>query len=196
MIRLRLPIFLLLTAVLACSGPSLAELAVGQQAPDFTLPDLDGQPVALASLRGRTVVLEWMNPNCPVSRRHAEQGTMQGLHERYPQVVWLAINSTRADHGDYVAPAAYKRYDSEHGITYTVLYDTSGEVGRAYGAKTTPHMFVIDGDGRLVYMGAIDDDPHGRGPKTNYVASALDALARGDKPEPAVTRPYGCSVKY
>ncbi len=188
------PLLVALTLA-GCAGPSLADLAVGAPAPDFTLKDLDGQEVSLAGFRGKTVVLEWINPNCPVSRRHADAKTMLATAAKHPQAVWLAINSTRADHQDYLAPADHRKYNAERGIAYPVLYDASGQVGRAYGAKTTPHMYVIDPEGRLAYMGAIDDGPSGRA-KTNYVDAALTALEQGQRPEPAVTKAYGCSVKY
>ena len=187
----------LLAALLlaGCAGPSHADLAVGAPAPDFTLKGLDGAEISLAGLRGKTVVLEWINPNCPVSRRHADAKTMVTTAAKHPQAVWLAINSTRADHQDYLAPADHQKYNAERGIGYPVLYDASGQVGRAYGAKTTPHMYVIDPEGKLAYMGAIDDGPSGRA-KTNYVDAALTALEQGKRPEPAVTKAYGCSVKY
>jgi len=181
---------------LACSGPTLAAPAIGQPAPDFTLADLDGSSVSLAALQGKVVVLEWANPNCPFSRRHAQAHTMQSVADRHPDVVWLAVNSTRPDHSDHLEPAAYHAFLAENGIRYRVLVDPSGEVGRAYGAKTTPDMFVIDADGRLAYAGAIDDDPRGGGTAVNYVDAALTALAAGRAPDPAATKPYGCSVKY
>ena len=183
-------------AFLGCAGPGLAELTVGQVAPDFRLRDLAGEAFALAELRGRPVVLEWINPNCPFSRRHSRQKTMQSTAAAHPDAVWLGISSTRPGHGDHLAPAEFKAFLAEHGISYPVLEDASGEVGRAYGAKTTPHMFVIDADGVLAFAGAIDDDPRGRAAKVNYVASALDALAAGGRPEPGSTTPYGCNVKY
>jgi peroxiredoxin len=195
MTRRRLPL-LALALAFACAGPSLAELAVGQPAPDFTLPDLDGRTVSLSGLRGKVVVLEWINPNCPVSRRHADARTMSTTAAKHPDAIWLAVNSTNPGSGDFVEPAAHRTYNESKGIGYPVLYDRSGEVGRAYGAKTTPHMYVIDPEGKVAYMGAIDDAPRGGEASVNYVDSALAALAAGGRPEPASTRPYGCSVKY
>jgi peroxiredoxin len=192
---LRSVLALALLAV-ACSGASRAQVSVGQTAPDFTLSDLDGHPVSLASYRGQVVVLEWANPNCPVSRRHADAGTMTSTLSRHPGVVWLAINSTRSGHSDHVDPAEYHRYLSERKIGYPVLLDPTGEVGHAYGARTTPHMFVIDAQGKIAYMGAIDDDPRNTGASVDYVDAALTALEQGRRPDPASTRPYGCSVKY
>jgi peroxiredoxin len=180
----------------ACAGPSLAELAVGQAAPPFELQSVDGEKVSLAQFAGRTVVLEWFNPNCPVSRRHSVAKTMTSTAAKHPDVVWLGINSTKTSHGDYLDPAAQKKFMDEQGVDYPVLYDTSGDVGRAYGAKTTPHMYVVDPAGKIAYMGAIDDDPRGKGATVNYVDAALSALERGKPIEPVSTKPYGCSVKY
>jgi alkyl hydroperoxide reductase subunit AhpC len=114
----------------------------------------------------------------------------------HPEAVWLAINSTHRGHRDYLDPAAHKAYDQQHGIAYPVLDDSSGVTGRAYGARTTPHMFVIDREGKVAYIGAIDDDPTGREAKVNYVDAALTALAAGKTPDPSTTKPMGCSVKY
>jgi peroxiredoxin len=187
---------LLAAGLLACGQPSLAEPAVGQPAPDFRLRDLDGKEVALADLAGKTVVLEWMNPNCPYSRRHADHKTMTATAAKHPEAVWLGVDSTNPSSGDRLDAAAWKSYLAERGIGYPVLADPTGATGKAYGARTTPHMYVIDGGGKLVYAGAIDDDPRGNGARVNYVDAALTALAAGKPPEPATTKPYGCTVKY
>lgn len=179
-----------------CGGPSLAEVAVGQPAPDFRLRDLDGREVALADLKGRVVVLEWANPNCPFWRGHAERKTMTATAAKHPQAVWLAIDSTKTGHGDYLEAPAWKSFLAANGIGYAVLRDNDGATGRAYGARTTPHMFVIDAEGKIAYMGAIDDDPRGEKPTVNYADAALSALEQGGRPAPSSTRPYGCSVKY
>lgn len=188
----------LLALVAACGGsaPSGAQVTVGAPAPDFRLTAIDGRQVSLADFKGKVVVLEWMNPNCPFSKHHSEARTMQTTAAKHPDAVWLAINSTRSGHGDYLAPEAYSKFLAANGIDYPVLYDPDGKVGRAYGAKTTPHMYVIDAAGRLVYQGAIDDDPGLKAPTVNYVDAALAALADGRSPEPATTKPYGCTVKY
>lgn len=194
--RLTLAGFLLL---LAAPPALLADAAVGETAPGFSLKDLDGTAHRLDQYRGKTVVLEWINPSCPVSRRHAQEKTMIVTSDRHPEVVWLAINSTNPEHGDFVPATEHTAYNRKMGIDYPVLYDPSGEVGRAYGARTTPHMYVVGPDGTLLYNGAIDDDPPGRKPKadrTVYVDRALTSVASGSEPDPAVTRPYGCSVKY
>ena len=186
--------FAVAVVLLACTGPSLAEVAVGDPAPQFALADLDGRTVDLAALRGKTVVLEWVNPNCPFSRAHAEAKTMQTTADGHGEVVWLGINSTNPKHGDHLAPADQKKFFADRGATYEILEDPDGATGRSYGAKTTPHMFVIDPEGKIAYMGAIDDGP--RNARTNYVDAALTAMASGQSPDPASTRPYGCSVKY
>ncbi len=180
-------------AALALPQAAWAVLAVGQPAPAFELQDLDGKAVSLAAFRGKTVVLEWINPNCPVSRDYAERKIKSTTAAAHPEVVWLAINSTNKTHGDFVAPAAHKAYNQKNGIAYPVLYDSSGDTGRAYEAKTTPHMFVIDAAGKVVYNGAIDSRSN---PNTNYVDTALTALAAGKSPDPSTTKPVGCSVKY
>jgi peroxiredoxin len=192
----RLALALAAALLLPACGRAAAT-AVGAAAPDFSLPDLSGKVHKLADYRGRVVVLEWINPNCPFSRRHAEEGTMTRTAAAHSDVVWLAVNSTARGHGDFLSPAQHTDYDKQHGIAYPVLYDSDGKVGHAYGASTTPHMFVIDEQGKVIYRGAIDDDPYGRGKgRTNYVDAALTAHAAGKQPEPASTTSYGCSVKY
>lgn len=179
----------------ACADASAA--TVGEPAPGFTLPDLEGEEHSLSDYRGQVVVLEWINPNCPFSLRHAREKTMIELADR--DVVFLSINSTNPGSRDFLEPAEHQAYNREHGIDYPVLYDRSGEVGRAYDAKTTPHMYVIDEEGILVYQGAIDDDPPGRraaSERANYVTAALASHAAGRLPDPSSTKPYGCTVKY
>jgi len=187
---------LLVPFALACEDASAA--TVGEAAPAFTLTDLEGQEHTLADYRGKVVVLEWINPRCPFSDRHAKEKTMMGLADEH-EVVWLAVNSTSPEQRDYLEPAEHRAYNKKHGIEYPVLYDPTGGVGQAYDAKTTPHMYVIGEDGTLLYDGAIDDDPAGRRAakqRTNYVDGGLVAHAAGNPVEPATTKPYGCSVKY
>jgi peroxiredoxin len=180
------------------AAQSMAMAEVGAPAPDFTLTSVDGKSVSLSEFTaaGKTVVLEWFNPDCPfVKKHHMKHDTMKTTHAKYPDVVWLAVNSGasgKQGHGKERNAEAVKDY----GITYPVLLDEDGAVGRLYSAKTTPHMFVIH-DGTLVYAGAIDDDrsPDKLG-ETNYVVAALDAvLAGGDVAVPE-TKSYGCSVNY
>ncbi len=179
--------------VLAAAG------VVGEAAPAFKLKGLDGKTHSLADHKGKVVVLEWINPECPYSDRHAREKTMTGLADKHGEVVWLAINSTNPQHGNYLEPAEHLAWNKQRGIDYAVLYDPTGQVGKAYGAKTTPHMFIIDPQGKIAYNGAIDDDPSGRQAKperTNYVDLGLVAEAAKHDPNPATTKPYGCSVKY
>ena len=167
---------------------------VGEPAPSFTLTDQAGSEHSLADLRGKIVVLEWINPQCPYVQRHYGAGTMTGLDGEFPddEVTWLAIDSSH-----FVEAADAEAWRQEHEIAYPILLDNSGEVGHAYDATTTPNMFVIDGEGVLRYSGAIDDDPRGRNDSpTNYVNQAVQALRNGDPVETAQTEPYGCSVKY
>jgi peroxiredoxin len=180
------------------AGPALAA-AVGDTAPAFQLKDLNGKTLSLADFKGKVVVLEWVNPNCPFSNRHAREKTMTELASKYGTVTWLGINSTNPGHRDYLQPAEHLAWAKENGIAYPILYDPTGATGHAYEAKTTPHMFVVDGKGKIVYDGAIDDDPSGRKPRperVNYVNGALSSELAGKTIDPASTKPYGCSVKY
>jgi peroxiredoxin len=186
---------ILAAVVLGAVAVAQAAITVGQPAPGFTLKDQDGAEVDLAKLHGKIVVLEWTNPDCPFAQRHAEAKTMSSLADRYrgKGVVWLGVDST-----SYLDAARDRTWRSEHKLPYPVLDDHKGTVGTAYGAKTTPHMFVIDGTGTVVYEGAIDDDATGDKGKQarNYVAEALDEVTAGQPVKLAETKPYGCSVKY
>ncbi len=166
---------------------------VGSAAPEFSLPDEQGTPHKLSDYRGKLVVLEWTNPDCPYVKRHYREGTMEKLSEEFDSdVVWLAVNSTRSN-----TPEESRAWKQEQGFEYATLQDTAGEVGRLYGARTTPNMYVIDSEGVLRYSGAIDDDPRGRTDRPrNYVGGAIEALLADAAPDPSETRPYGCSVKY
>lgn len=194
-----------LAATLAATVIPMAQAApeIGKPAPDFTLTDTNGNEHSLADFQGKVVVLEWLNYGCPFVVKHYAEGNMQGLQEKYTgkDVVWLSINSTNPDHKDYKDPDASNAATDKHGAKPTaVLLDEDGTVGQMYGAKTTPHMYVIDAEGNLAYMGAIDSvkstDPADIPDATNYVAKALDSLMADEEVDPAVTEPYGCSVKY
>jgi len=188
-----------LVALVGTALPALAMGTVGETAPAFSLKGLDGKTHALADYAGKVVVLEWINPNCPFSDRHAQEKTMTTLAAKYGEVVWLGINSTSRDSRDFLPPAEHKAWADKNGIHYAVLYDESGTVGHAYGAKTTPHMFIVGKDGKIAYNGAIDDDPGGRKAKiarVNFVDGGLTAERASKAPDPAATKPYGCSVKY
>lgn len=190
-------------AAAAPSAPAATSVAIGQPAPDFTLPDLDGKQVSLAQFRGKPVVLEWFNPGCPFVRNSHTAGSLKGLaaEETAQGVTWLAINSGGAGkQGNGVE--ATRKGQTEYGMQHPVLLDESGSVGHLYGAERTPHMYVINAEGLLVYRGAIDNSPDGEGQSpeggklVNYVASALQAVRTGGKVDPSETKPYGCSVKY
>ena len=182
---------------LLCAVPATAgkAVAVGEKAPGFILTDSAGEEISLSDFEGKVVVLEWLNPDCPFVQRHYKAGTMKDLAAKFGTqgVVWLTINST-----NYMDAAANAKFKASNHLSYPILVDQSGEVGHLYGAMTTPHMYVIDGAGQLVYIGAIDDDPRGNkdAPITNYVAAALDEVLAGKAVTTTETKPYGCSVKY
>lgn len=167
--------------------------AVGSAAPGFTLEDQSGSIVSLSDFGDKMVVLEWMNPDCPFVQRHYKAKTMTTLAEQYGDVVWIAINSTH-----YMTKEDDKTWVEKYNLSYPILDDNPGKVGRVYGAKTTPHMFIIDKSGILVYQGAIDDDPGGskKGNALNYVNKALEEIQAGRAVTVSQTKPYGCSVKY
>ncbi len=183
------------------AGNMSAVASVGSKAPDFTLKDTDGNTHSLKQYldSGKTVVLHWFNPNCPFVVRHFQtHTTFMDLYSAYSprNVVFIAVNSTDPKHPQYGNDATYKK---KWGISYPILLDPTGEVGKLYGAKTTPHTFVISSDGILRYSGAIDNDPQGDKPaseKTNYAQQALEEILAGKPVSVAETRPYGCSVKY
>lgn len=168
------------------------------KAPDFTLKNYDGNDVKLSDSKGKIVVLEWFNYECPFVRYHYDKAsTMKNLAAKYKDknVVWLAINST-----SHQVVAKNKEFAKSHKILYPILDDTSGKVGKAYHATNTPHMFIINADGNIVYNGAIDNAPMGKatnGEKiVNYVDKALEALTSGKTVSITKTKPYGCTVKY
>jgi len=185
----------LIVAALAVAPVAFAGGAsVGDKAPDFTLPDLKGAQVTLSKIEG-VRVLEWVNPDCPFVQRHYKAGTMKKLAAEYAGkgVTWLTINST-----NYMDAEANRKFAEANGLSQRILVDQDGKVGHLFGAATTPHMFVIDGSGTIVYAGAIDSDPRGSGGETvtNYVAAALDEVLAGKSVTTPETTPYGCSVKY
>jgi len=176
---------------------------IGQVAPDFTAQDSKGDSLRLSQYRGKTVVLEWTNADCPYTRKHYTSGNMQSVQQLAQQkgIVWLTVISSAPGKQGYVnGPAADALTESRHAAPTAVLLDPNGTLGHLYSAKTTPHMFVIDKNGALQYMGGIDsiatadiDDIAHAEP---YLKEAMLAVAQGDKPPHAVTKPYGCSVKY
>lgn len=186
-------------------APSLAHAAaaVDAPAPAFTATTGDGRTVSLADFKGRTVVLEWTNHECPYVRKHYGSGNMQSQQKAATAqgVVWLQVISSAPGQQGYVDGAAAARLNAERGAAPTAtLLDPKGDLGRLYGAQTTPHMYVIKPDGTLVYKGGIDSlataDKADIARAEPYVTEALAAVAAGRKVEKASTRPYGCSVKY
>lgn len=185
-------------------GPGAPKPAeVGKPAPDFTLRDLDGKDVTLSSFKGKVVVLEWFNPGCPYVRAAHTKGSLKTAAATHTAsgVVWLAINSGapgKNGHGVEVNKEAARTF----GLSHPILEDESGAIGRAYGATNTPHMFVIDKAGTLVYRGAVDNSPDGEGESptdgalVRYVDVALADLAAGRPVATSSTKAYGCSVKY
>jgi peroxiredoxin len=189
--------------LVTAGGVSLAEVQVGKQAPDFALIDTNGKTHHLSDYKGKYIVLEWYQPDCPFVRKHYNSGNMQALQKEYATkgVVWLSIDSSAAGQEGNYPPAELNQIAVKSGAVRTaLLLDADGKVGHLYGAKTTPDMYIINPQGVLVYQGAIDDKPSTdlADVKTakNYVKSALNAVMGGQTVATASTRPYGCSVKY
>jgi len=193
----------LFVASLGLASLVMARVEIGSPAPDFTLTDIDGRVHRFSDYRGKTVILEWVNPECPFVVKHYDSGNLPCTQaEATAQgAVWLLINSARPGaQGDFSAEEA-RAWQAQTGAAATAyIRDSDGAVGRLYDAKTTPHLFIITADGTLAYDGAIDSIRSTRqgdiAKAENYVKSALDALARGEPVKTAVTRPYGCTIKY
>jgi len=190
---------------LACAGWTAAALAaaeVGQSAPDFTGTDINGKTVKLSDYKGKIVVLESYNLDCPFCHHHFETGAMQELQKYVTSKggVWLMVNSVNPRNSSHRTPDKARAEWAEMKINATTwIDDSAGTIGKEYGMKTTPHMFVIDKQGTLVYDGAIDDQPtpdHDPRKARNYVHEAVDKVLAGEKVSVSRTKPYGCSVKY
>jgi len=190
-------------AAYAAPPPAPAPADIGKPAPDFTLKDTDGRDVHLASYKGKVVVLEWFNPKCPFVNLSHTKGSLKSAAARHiaEGVVWLGVDSSAPGNQGYDVSDirdAVKRF----GLTHPVLRDETGAVGRAYGATNTPHMFVIDKNGTLVYSGAIDNSPDAEGESpqggslVNFVDAALSDIAAGRPVHTPKTKAYGCTVKY
>ncbi len=192
-----------LGATLLMGAQAHAAAAVGQQAPDFIATDTAGKQRRLSDFAGKFVVLEWTNPGCPFVRKHYGSGNMQTTQKAATDkgVIWLAINSTERTAGEYLPPDQMANWVKEKSAAAThVLMDEDGTIGQAYGARTTPHLFIIDPKGVLVYAGGIDSIASARPDDiksaTNYVNQALGEAFGGKPISVSATRPYGCSVKY
>ena len=194
---------LMLGLALAAGAAFAAPAVVGQAAPTFSATDASGKRVSLADYKGKTVVLEWVNPECPYVRKHYDSANMQASQKAAAakDVVWLSVNSTHPSHVDHKKPAEMAAWSkAQRAAATATLLDGDGKIGRTYGARTTPHMYVVDAKGTLVYAGGIDDKPSANPAdvKTakNFVNAALADLAAGRAVAQPATRAYGCSVKY
>jgi hypothetical protein len=194
-------------ALLLCAALTFASAAraarVGDAAPQFSGTDSNGQTHKLSDYKGKFVVLEWTNNGCPYTRKHYVSGNMQALQKQWTGkgVVWLTILSSAPGQQGYMSAAQENSYiGEEHAAPTAAILDPQGTIGHLYSAKTTPHMYVIDPDGKLIYEGAIDDhattDAGDVAASKNYVSAALTAALAGQPVATAYTRPYGCSVKY
>ena len=193
----------------ACAVASLtplgaaAQAVIGQPAPAFSAVDANGKTVSLADFKGKHVVLEWVNPGCPYVQKHYNSGNMPATQKAAIDkgVTWLAVSSTAKDAGDYRAPKDLVGWiQGKGGAPSATLMDDSGKIGRAYGARTTPHMYLIDPQGKLLYAGAIDSKPTSNpadiATATNYVNQAVGEVLAGKPVSQPTTRAYGCSIKY
>lgn len=196
--------FLLFLFVLFQDFTLFAEQAkIDSTAPDFSLPSVQGREVSLSSYDGKIVVLEWINFDCPFVRKHYETGNIPKMQQEYTKqgIVWLGIcSSAPGKQGHLEKNEIMERIQNYNASLTEYLIDENGKVGKTYGAKTTPHYFIIDTNGKLVYSGAIDDKPNTNKEDIaiarNYVREVLNAILSGQTPQIQVTKPYGCSVKY
>ncbi len=206
MTTLRLTLAIIISVFIiswASQNSQAAKLVTGSEAPDFEYTDLEGNTGKLSDLRGKYVIVEWFNHGCPFVAKHYNSKKMQSLQSEYTgkDVVWIAVNSTSDGHGDYRNPEESKSDAQKHGTSATkIVIDGQGEIGQLYGAKTTPHIFIINPEGTLIYQGAADDikstDTEDIPKATNYIDLAMtEALTEKELTNPE-TKPYGCSVKY
>lgn len=191
-----------LATSLAFMANTHAQTQVGQAAPQFSAVDTAGKAVSLSEFKGKYVVLEWTNPECPFVQKHYNSGNMQATqkHAAGKGVVWLSVNTTGGAQQDPKLSAELASWVKAQKATPTALLMDGGKLGQAYGAKTTPHMYLIDPSGKLVYAGAIDSKPSANAgdiaTSTNYVTQAINETAAGKPVSKPVTGAYGCSVKY
>jgi peroxiredoxin len=194
------------TTIMALSAgvqPVTAQARIGAPAPAFTLTDSNGRALSLADFKGKTVVLEWTNHDCPYVGKHYRGNNMQALQKKWTGqgVVWLSVISSAPGLQGHVSAQQANKLTADRGASPTaVLLDPTGKVGRAYGARTTPHMYVINGEGALVYMGGIDNQPTARledlKSARNFVDEALSEISQGKPVSVTASRAYGCSIKY
>lgn len=193
MLKLQKLLNISLAVMVTLTMAASAQVKTGEAAPDFTVKGLDGKAVQLKSLQGKPVVLEWINPECPFVRKQYDSNKMQSLQKKYGKnVTWVTIASSAQGKQGYHTNAEWKEIlKKEKAAPSYLVLDPDGKIGKAYGAQTTPHMFVIDKTGKVAYQGAIDDQKD-----TNYVDAALTSLAAGKKVAVTTTKSYGCGVKY
>ena len=197
------PMFVAVTALAVIAAPASAAPMIGQAAPNFRAADVNGKPVSLSDFRGKTVVIEWHNPGCPFVKKHYGSGNMQKAQAAAAKdgVVWLTINSGAPGKQGHLSGAEARSMLAQAGARPSAyLLDPAGAVGRAYDAKTTPHMYVVNKAGTLVYAGGIDDKPTANPADVNgarnHVLAALSELKAGKAVSVTTSRPYGCAVKY
>jgi peroxiredoxin len=197
-------LLLVLVFVLSCYPiVDAGNTTVGKPAPTFSLTDSNGKSHSLASLKGKYVVLEWVNYDCPFVKKHYDSGNMQKLQKEFTAkgVVWLSINSSApGKQGNFPTDKINTLMKEKDAHPDAYLLDSSGEIGKLYGAKTTPHMYIVNPEGTLIYNGAIDDKPSANpadvAAAKNYVRATLDEAMAGKAVTTSATQPYGCSVKY
>lgn len=203
MLKIKNVFFSIVAISFLVTGALWAQVISNHPAPNFTLTDSNGQKHSLSDYKGKFVVLEWFNPDCPFVKKHYNSGNMQKLQKEYTTkgVVWLSIDSSASGKEGYYPAKGLNKFMTEKGGSTTAIFtDSDGKVGHLYGAQTTPHMFVIDPKGILIYQGAIDDtpsaDPADVKTAKNYVSAALDAAFDAKPVTMSDTKSYGCSVKY
>jgi hypothetical protein len=189
--------------ILSAVQPAAAQALIGAPAPAFTLTDSNGRTLSLADFKGKAVVLEWTSHECPYVGKHYRGNNMQTLQKKWTGqgVVWLSVISSAPGQPGYISPEQANKLTADRGAAPTaVLFDPTGKVGHAYGARTTPHMYVINGEGALVYKGGIDDQPTARlqdlKSARNFVDQALSEISQGKPVSVTASRAYGCSIKY
>ena len=201
--KIKFVLMALIVTFLSFGNMAHAEVVVGESAPEFTAIDTKGNVHSLSDFKGKNVVLEWSNHECPFVVKHYEPGNMQKIQKMATDngAVWITIvSSAEGKQGSVNAEQANKIMEEVGAHSTARILDPSGEIGKLYGAKTTPHMFVIDKEGKIAYAGAIDSDSSFKQSSiegaTNYVTAALESLDKGEEIKVASTKPYGCSVKY
>jgi peroxiredoxin len=199
----RLHSTLIATTLSLAAFSAFAAVKPGELAPDFQGKDSNGKTQSLSQYKGKYVVLEWANQGCPYEQKHYNSGNMESLQKQWTTkgVVWLSVISSAPGQQGFVSPAQENEYLTKmHAAPSAAILDPSGAIGKLYTAKTTPHMFVIDPSGKLIYEGAVDDqptpDPASLKGAKNYVSTALNESMAGKAVTTQTTRPYGCSVKY